>query len=683
MEKTTKRKVVLITYDRMSLDYYMKDLKDFFEDTLEFDGYCICEGINKKLECDMILTLSPIVTDIITKSNYLRVEILQGNRTISLDSYDKLKKLPNGTKAMLVSSSKVFALDLASFLYMSGLNNIDFAPVYPEIIDTPDLDIAITPALLWYVPKRAKHIIDIGRRSISTSTFMTLIKSTNIQSDKLIEKLNRYSRSVVNIDFKNTPLDSISKLRSLLNNVLDQIDYGVIITNEINHVKYSNTAFFNMIDINDFGVIYLDEDIIPKELYKIISKNQVIENEVIFLEETKKELVITKKPIEMYGEIIAYVTMIRDLTHFHDLKRQLSGQLRKKGYIAKYTFDSIIGISSTIKDCIKQAKKISNIPKAVLITGESGTGKEIFAQAIHNYSDRKNKPFVAINCASIPPELLESELFGYEEGSFTGAKKGGKRGLFEIAHNGTLFLDEIGDINLGIQAKLLRALEEREIMRIGGDSIVPIDVRIIAATNRDLKKMIEENKFRIDLYYRLNIFTLLLPPLRERKNDIPIIIEHFMDELGFKSKCLNSQLVEVLCKYDWRGNVRELKNCIEYMVYTGEEILSIDNLPKHIYKEIFPLRQYKAEVIHRIPNEERDIAIKIMGFLKYESLGRRSIHKILITKGYTLSENKVRNILDYLRQNNLIDYGSGRSGAFLTKDGEIFLQNIKWSGNSG
>ena len=676
MGYNTKKNVVLITYDRPSLDHYIKELNMFFENVLEFNGYCICEGIPEKIECDLILTLSPIVTDIFMKFNHKEIDIIQGKRTILNDSFNKLQDLPSGSKAMLVSTNRVFALDLAAFLYMSGVNNIDFVPVYPKLRDTPDLDIAITAAQLMHVPSRAKYIIDIGWRCISTSTYMTLISTLNIKSAYFIKKLNRYSKTVVNLDFKNTSLDKISKLENLLNIVIDEIDYGVIITNITNKIIYTNTSFSNMINVNlnSLNTFYLDNNIIPHKLYKEINKSHIINNKIVFLEEIKKELIISKQPIKIYDEILAYVITIKDVTQVQDLERQLRGQLKKKGYIAKYTFDNVLGSSSSIKNCINQAKKIANIPKSILTIGESGTGKEIFTQAIHNFSDRKDKPFVAINCASIPSELLESELFGYEEGSFTGAKRGGKRGLFEIAHTGTLFLDEIGDINLTVQAKLLRVLEEKEVMRIGGNDIIPINVRIIAATNRNLESLIKENKFRMDLYYRLNAFTLFLPPLRERRNDIPIIIENIISESGFKNKCFDSELMEVMCRYNWRGNVRELKNCIEYMIYTGGEILTIDDLPKNIYNDIIKNTPNKIEPFPELSSIDRKIAIEIMGILRSKSIGRRSILKICLGRGYTVSENKIRNILDFLRHKGLLTCGKGRTGSFITKEGIQFLE---------
>ncbi|MDX5716558.1 sigma 54-interacting transcriptional regulator, partial [Clostridioides difficile] len=216
---------------------------------------------------------------------------------------------------------------------------------------------------------------------------------------------------------------------------------------------------------------------------------------------------------------------MKDVNNIEILEQKIRSDSVKRGYVAKYKFNNIIGNSSIIKDCIKKAKKMALTDNPILITGETGTGKEAFTQSIHNHSNRKNKPFVAINCASLPSELLESELFGYEDGSFTGAKKGGKKGLFELAHTGTIFLDEIGDMPHDLQVKLLRVLQEKEIRKIGGTSIIPIDVRILAATNKDLEKLIIENKFRMDLFYRISMFTLDLPPLRKRLEDIPLLLE--------------------------------------------------------------------------------------------------------------------------------------------------------------
>jgi transcriptional regulator with PAS, ATPase and Fis domain len=232
-------------------------------------------------------------------------------------------------------------------------------------------------------------------------------------------------------------------------------------------------------------------------------------------------------------------------------------------------------------DLMQTVNQVAQFDSAVMITGESGVGKEIVAHQIHLQSPRKDKPYIRINCASIPDNLLESELFGYEEGAFTGAKKGGKMGIFELANGGTLLLDEIAELPLGVQAKLLRVIQENEVTRIGGNKTKKIDVRIITATNRDLNEMASRNEFRKDLYYRLNVVPINVPPLRERREEIPALIEHFLNKFNEKyglKKQISPQVVDKLINYDWPGNIRELKNIVERAVVTdpGDTIFNLD-----------------------------------------------------------------------------------------------------------
>ncbi len=262
--------------------------------------------------------------------------------------------------------------------------------------------------------------------------------------------------------------------------------------------------------------------------------------------------------------------------------------------IATYTFDSIIGQSSSITEIKRLGKIAAHSASNVLILGESGTGKELLAQSIHNDSDRRNKPFVTINCGSIPKNLIESELFGYESGAFTGARQSGASGKFELAEGGTLFLDEIGDMPLELQASLLRVLQSHEVVRLGGKYPKRIDVRIIAATNIDLINAVNNKTFRIDLYYRLNVLNLLLPPLRERKDDIPPLVNEFISIYSAalrKEKCtISDEALQLLCQYDWPGNVRELENVIERAIniMTGTQIKQED-LPADIVMPVIPL----------------------------------------------------------------------------------------------
>ncbi|MGE5592609.1 MAG: sigma 54-interacting transcriptional regulator [Betaproteobacteria bacterium] len=289
-------------------------------------------------------------------------------------------------------------------------------------------------------------------------------------------------------------------------------------------------------------------------------------------------------PITVGNEIVGAVFTFQDATHIQQVEKEVRRKLYLKGHVAKHTFEDIIAVGQDMREVINRAKMFAPTESTVLILGETGTGKELFAQSIHNASTRKAGPFVAINCAALPESLLESELFGYEEGAFTGSRRGGKPGLFELAHGGTIFLDEIGDMSLPIQARLLRVLEQREVMRLGGDRVLPVNVRVIAATHKDLRKAVSQGTFRPDLYYRLNVLNILIPPLRERREDIPELVRSFLaiscERLGLAPKTVARDAMGVLVAYSWPGNVRELRNACERLAVgvEGNEVFNEDVL---------------------------------------------------------------------------------------------------------
>ncbi|MGL4790968.1 MAG: sigma-54 interaction domain-containing protein [Anaerotignaceae bacterium] len=274
-------------------------------------------------------------------------------------------------------------------------------------------------------------------------------------------------------------------------------------------------------------------------------------------------------PIEIDGKLKGVVSTFQDLAALqeHEKNARVNFYKNKKGFFAKYSFKDIRGSSSKIKEVINIAKSYAFSNSTVLILGETGTGKELFAQSIHNASPNSDGPFVAVNCAAIPKNLLEAEFFGYEEGSFTGASKGGKMGVFELAHKGTIFLDEIGEMPLDMQAQLLRVIQEKEIRRIGSDKVVPIEVRVISATNRDLQNQVKKGLFREDLFYRINVLELKIPPLRERPEDIKEISVDYLTTFNFRGYKANinlwNDLLEELKKYHMPGNIRELQNILE------------------------------------------------------------------------------------------------------------------------
>ncbi|WP_315167723.1 sigma-54 interaction domain-containing protein [Metaclostridioides mangenotii] len=313
--------------------------------------------------------------------------------------------------------------------------------------------------------------------------------------------------------------------------------------------------------------------------------------------------------IELQGKLKGYVIDFID-------KKDAIKNYNKMNKDYRIKLENIIGNSRAIMKSKEEASMASKSASTVLITGESGTGKELFARAIHNHSNRVDNPFITVNCAAIPDNLLESELFGYEEGAFTGAKKGGKIGTFELAHKGSIFLDEIGDMSLHLQAKLLRVLQEKELNKLGGKSHIYVDVRIIAATNKDLEKMVAEGTFREDLFYRLNVIPIKLPSLRERKEDIPQIIDYMIKEYSKKLEKevvgIEERVVDTMINYRWPGNIRELQNIIEYSVnMSSTPIITTDIIPQ------------KVKNLHVTPGEEDENIVKL------DELERREIIKAL------------------------------------------------------
>jgi len=323
---------------------------------------------------------------------------------------------------------------------------------------------------------------------------------------------------------------------------------------------------------------YTTDDIIGKDCtvdlvegesvhLEVLRTGKAVKGKTLKVGPKRKDVIAEAAPIIVNGVVKGSVAVIHDLTEVNEIYKQLD-QAKQiiRNLEAKYTFEDIVGSSEILNNAIEKAKIAAETPATVILRGESGTGKELFAHAIHNASSRKYAQFVRVNCAAINENLLESELFGYEEGAFTGASKGGKIGLFEKANGGTIFLDEIGELTLNTQAKLLRVLQEKEIMRVGSTKPIPIDVRIITATNVDLEKAIKENKFRQDLYYRLNVVPIYIPALRERLADVGLLVKHminrFNQEYGRNVDRVSDSVLEIIRAYHWPGNVRELENFI-------------------------------------------------------------------------------------------------------------------------
>ncbi|MBP2626688.1 MAG: proprionate catabolism activator, Fis family [Firmicutes bacterium] len=357
-----------------------------------------------------------------------------------------------------------------------------------------------------------------------------------------------------------------------LQSIIDYSSEGIVSIDQnkrINTINAVATDILNVKGTNLIGSIIYDSHV-PSILSNMYADGSYINNELLRLGDSA--FLINRIPLTQ-GDAPAETLIV--FQNISELQKKMSNarkQLHLNGLVAQYSFDNIIGQGQTIKKIKMMASKFAKSSATILIEGETGTGKELFAQSIHNASNRKDGPFVAVNCATLSETLLESELFGYEEGAFTGARKGGKIGLLELAQQGTIFMDEIGEISPQLQSRLLRALQEKEILRIGGNRIINVDVRFIAATNKNLYQLMKEGKFREDLYYRLNILNLFLPALRERGEDIPLLIDFFINKRNkqFKNITIDREGLRLLQQYDWLGNIRELQNFLEKMLVLAD-----------------------------------------------------------------------------------------------------------------
>ncbi len=379
--------------------------------------------------------------------------------------------------------------------------------------------------------------------------------------------------AVKSIEHQLTVEKTETKLREAyesLNTVLDSMNSGFFVADTSGVIKAVNNSLCSMLEIEKGRILHKSPCQILENWERILEqlreKNTFENREIIYFGNQKKNRFdLSVYPIKNEKDkMTGAVAIFKDIQNVYNMVNKYTGMS------AVYTFDDIIGESKSIVKLKTQAKSISDSPSTVLIQGESGTGKELIAQSIHNNSSRRNVSFVAINCGAIPKSLIESELFGYEEGAFTGAKRGGHPGKFELANGGTLFLDEIGEMPLDMQVSLLRVLQEGCVNRLGGNKCTITDVRIIAATNKDLKKEIERGTFREDLYYRLSVIPIYVPPLRERDGDVELLMKHFLKvkavKLGKPIPKIQPDIYENLIRYRWPGNIREMENCIENIV---------------------------------------------------------------------------------------------------------------------
>ena len=440
--------------------------------------------------------------------------------------------------------------------------------------------------------------------------------------------------------------------------ILEHAFGWLVVVDKEGKITYINKNYCDFLEVEREKVIGLHvSKVIENSRMHIVAATG--KEEVADLQYIKGNYLIAHRvPIRMDGQVVgAFGTVFfRDTREWMKMNSHVKSMLTKiQSYIqdldrsVKYSLDDLLGVSKEIESLKEKVKMIASSDISVLIRGESGTGKELFAHSIHQLSNRSHQPFVKINCGAIPENLLESELFGYEEGTFTGAKKGGKKGKFQLADGGTIFLDEIGDMPMNMQVKLLRVLQEGEVESVGSTEPISVDVRVIAATNRPLEKMMDEKRFRQDLFYRINVIPFWIPPLRERMEDIPILLDYFIKKITKKSgkriSHVADEVIERFNQYSWPGNIRELENVIEASIHlTNNEAITMDSLPDYLKESsVFPLGSKKLKEIleetekrvllqslHKYQNDKLEAA-KALGISKssmYEKLKKYGVTEI-------------------------------------------------------
>lgn len=608
-----------------------------------------------KFKWDLIIFSSETVKKLLISKIKDMENTIVVKRSISHNCIDELLKLKEDEKVLLVNDHKESCEIAIKQLKKQGIDHIKYYEYYPGISKYEKTDIAVTPGEMHLVPQNINKVIDINPRKMDITSITEILIKLNLISKYRDLLSSYYYKDIVNISKKYITMENESnKLKNMLNFILDNQSEGIIYTNIDDEVLILNEKALNLLGVKK-------EYIIDKNIYELFNN---LKDDIVNL--NNKELLITKQSLNNNG-YIGKLIIINEVNSIYKIDEELRKKRKCINNNTKYTFNDMIGDSDFNIKNIKLAKKIANTNSTVLIQGESGTGKEILSQAIHNESKRKEYPFIAVNFAAISENLIESELFGYEEGAFTGAKKGGKDGLFKKAHKGTIFLDEIGDAPLHIQARLLRVLQEREITPVGSTDIIPIDVRVIAATNKNLLNEVKNNKFREDLFYRLNVMPIYTIPLRERKEDIIKSLKYYIFKIGNIDDInyfFEKDVIEFLINYNWPGNFRELVNIVEYLVNIKEDNLKINiyDLPKYILEN----EDIENKSIDDLNKEELWVLSKIYS---YNGIGRRNLSNISYEEGLNLGEGKLRRIINTLKELDYVTVDKGLNGTKITNKG--------------
>ncbi len=682
-----KRSIFFVSLRQDTAVYYLAELQELFKGEVELATYSFEDESPPAPQPDatVILTAGPAsyarCLDVFPKE-----KLLLFRRDISFSYYlDQIFLLPPGTRVLVVNEIEEASRETVRQLQEKGVDHVEYVPHWEGCdTDISGINVALSPGMFRYCPPGITEKIDMRRRHLSVSTFIELLQRLDLGLDYL-ERLMEYHSNLLFHTYKRLSEQHSRALRlqKTLESILSNMADAIVFTEDDQIVECNHAAEKLFRCKRD----YLRGRPLPEilgsehaELDMPNGSNVLTVNKAKYLC-TRTNITTNLSPAK--DTRLYTITAVSDVENMEAHVRKLL--YLPQGKAAKHRFSDIIAAGESMTRVVETAKEMARSPlgAAILITGESGTGKELFAQAIHDASSRAKHPFVAVNFGAIPDNLVESELFGYESGAFTGAHKAGKKGLFEVALHGTIFLDEIGNASSWIQARLLRVLEEKELMRLGGTRVIPVDVRVIAATNRDLAAMCREGTFRPDLYHRLNVFPLKIPPLRERKECIKKMIAYFQSH-HVRKRVFSKEAEACIYQYDWPGNARELKNMIDFLTLKpGADTIQFADLPPDMQTAFSQARtdSVREEALPLLtgcaPPDVLYAVLQLFAQHGVRPLGRERMVGELARRGFPLGEARYRALTTRMAELDLLEKRRTKQGTAITAKGRMMLENLR------
>lgn len=677
-----KKKLVLIVKGIETKGILERQLKAYFEPYCEIESYSIDQTIQPIDHADIVLFSSRSSAIYQAAQQYIPEHIPTWilHRLFDPRNLKELMQIPSGTEVLVINNLYSTCEEVIQTLLEAHMDHLQYIPFYPGCMLKHDqYRYAITLGIPDVMPLPSVKIIDVGIRHIHMHDLIELGRRMGVPWEREKQYLSTFIAGIHDIGKElGISFADMKKLHNHLQSIFEAVQEPIFAVDQHGSITFINQLAAVLFQKQAKELIGQQISQLPRidSILPYIHQEKANHEALITIKD--QHFIVHCKRMEHHQEYHGTVCMLKNVTDIQSLERRLRKAIVDKGHVASYTFDQIIGQSPCLLRAIAKAKKMAKNNRSILITGENGTGKELFAHSLHLESLRRNGPFVAINCASFPEHLLESEIFGYEEGAFTGARKGGKPGVFEMADGGTIFLDEIGDISPAIQVRLLRVLQEKQVVRVGATKVLTVDVRVVAATNRNLEEAVKQGKFREDLYYRLNVLPITIPPLRERKEDIPLLLKHHLQVLG-ERKSWSDETIELFMSYDWPGNIRELINIVEYAVTVSEgSVIGLADIPEKLRLWVKALDERSTFTEPVDVNEEEKVILQVLYqyFQEKRPVGRYELVQRPELEQLGLTEQRLRTRMKRLEQRGLVQIGATKQGSQLTEQGAQMIKRL-------